>query len=553
MICEMVSIVDNGKKYLSEEIRSIIYSISRAISRISNIYGKDSEKRIALYLDRDVMLYCSVIAILECGYTFIPLDLEWPDERRDFIVKDCECDIILTKEKYKHKFSLPSICVDTLDLNFSEEGCFADSPRNIPPENIAYIMYTSGTTGTPKGVAISYGAVQSFLEDVGEPAHFHEKMTLLSFSKPVFDMFLSECLPPFYYGGTIIIADYSAFSYRKVYRQIMDWDVDSTIITPSRFQLLLDILGEEKSNDVLTRLRKVYFGGENIPINLLQRLQKYKIEVLNLYGPTETTILSTVADLTNSVTVHVGKPLRRTHVVVRDPDDNGTGEIWISGPSLANGYINNPSLSEDKFVTENGIKYYKTADLGFINSEGNLVLRGRIDNQIKFNGYRIELEEIERVAERLDMISWATAFVSCLNRLVLIYHSQVYIQRETLLDHLMKYLPHYMVPSEYINLNELSLNSSGKINKREFIEMYNQNIRKEKLEKDILKMIKESFSQEVDAESSLKSLDSISFIQLLVNIEERYNFEFPDEMLNYEKLDTVKKIAEYLVFKDIDK
>ena len=539
MISEMISIVDNGKKYLSEEIRSIIYSISRAINRISNTYGKDSEKRIALYLDRDVMLYCSVIAILECGYTFIPLDLEWPDERRDYILKDCECDIILTKEKYKHKFSLPSICVDTLDLNLSEGEGGADSPRKIPPEKIAYIMYTSGTTGTPKGVAISYGAVQSFLEDVGEPAHFQEKMTLLSFSKPVFDMFLSECLTPFYYGGTIVIADYSAFSYRKVYQQIMDWEVDSTIITPSRFQLLLDILGEKKSIVVLTRFRKIYFGGENIPINLLQRLQQYKIGIFNLYGPTETTILSTVADLTNSATVHVGKPLRRTHVTVYEPDENGIGEIWISGPSLANGYINNPSLSEDKFVTENGIKYYKTADLGFINREGNLVLRGRIDNQIKFNGYRIELEEIERVAERLDMVTFAIAFVSCSNRLVLIYHSKVFIQRETLFEHLMKYLPHYMIPSEYMNLDELSLNSSGKFNKRELVEMYN--------------MIKESFSQELDAESSLKVLDSISFIQLLVGIEERYDFEFPDEMLNYEKLDTVEKIAEYLVLKDIDK
>ena len=135
----------------------------------------------------------------------------------------------------------------------------------------------------------------------------------------------------------------------------------------------------------------------------------------------------------------------------------------------------------------------------------------------------------------------------------MIYHSKVFIQRETLFEHLMKYLPHYMIPSEYMNLDELSLNSSGKFNKRELVEMYNQNIRKEQFEKEIFKMIKESFSQELDAESSLKVLDSISFIQLLVGIEERYDFEFPDEMLNYEKLDTVEKIAEYLVLKDIDK
>ena len=548
MINKNLAIVDKGKIYSYQSIYEIVLSLSKKIFEISN-YGKRNPK-FGLYLDRDVFLFCSVISVLKCGCTFIPLDIEWPEERRDFILKDCKCDFILTKEKYKDSFTLPSVCVDTLT---SEHCDFSSKELPIPnPDDIAYIMYTSGTTGLPKGVAVPYGAVQSFLEDVGKPARFFDQMTLLSFSKPVFDMFLSECLTPFYYGGTIVIADYTALSYRKVFRQIMDWKVNSTIITPSRLQLFLDILGE-KADCVLKALRRIYFGGENIPVNLLQLLQDYKIEIYNLYGPTETTILSTVANLTNSSFVHVGKPLKRTRIVIHNPDKNETGEIWISGPGLAKEYINNQRLTEEKFVCVNGTRYYKTADIGFWDDEGNLVLRGRLDNQIKLNGYRIELEEIERVTEKIDTITWAVVFVSAFNKLVLLYQSSMEIQRESLIKYLTKYLPQYMIPSEFLSLDSMSLNSSGKINKKELIKMYNQKILKEKVEKEILELISESLNQHLEIQSSLKSIDSISFIQLLVNIEEKYNFEFPDEMLSYEKLDTVEKIASYLLSEEIIK
>ena len=458
--------IDNDVVYTEKELINLMNNLAANILVKMNSEGMRKDVLAGVYLDRGIFTYISVFSIFKLGLTYVPLDTAYPENRLEYILSDSNCDIIITNKKYAAKFEAPKIIIEELD-----EGLLSNTRDD--KNNVACVLYTSGTTGKPKGVALPYRAIETFLEDIGERIAFSSDMTTVSFTKPTFDMFINDSILAAFYGITVVIEEDDLLSYRKAFKHIEKYNVNMYTLTPSRLQLLIDISGDY---DFLSQVRHLLLGGERVPINLLGHLQQYKcIRVHNMYGPTETTACVTTADLTNSDSIHAGKALKNSEVMIDYfNSEKKNGEIFISGAGLAIEYLNNPELTQEKFVFINGKRYYRTGDVGSFDVDGNLLVEGRIDSQIKHNGYRIELDEIEKVAENLPGIKLAIAFISARNQLVLLCLSDSSFLKADISKHLINNLPQYMIPNKIGSINDFSINLNGKIERTKIIDIYNR-------------------------------------------------------------------------------
>jgi len=533
-------IIESDEIFEKNILDNLIQELTNKLA-IQASEAKTQKIVVGVYLDRGLFSYISPVSIFQLGFTYVPIGTEYPKERLQYILEDSCCSLIVTNEKYEHLFSTPTICVEKINTIVKSQACILKRKKK---NDAAYIIYTSGTTGVPKGIEISYDALEVFTKDVAFLKLFHENMKLLSVTSVTFDLFFLDSIVALHYGATVIIGPEGVLQYKKMLKLVHQYKANTFIMTPSRMQLLFDL---DHSNNFLDYTRTVCMGGESIPLNLLRRLQKKKMRILNLYGPSETTIFSTVADLSQSDEVHVGKPLAHTEIHISKEEDQGSyGEVVICGAGVGLGYIH---CADERFYCKNGKRYFKTGDVGYIDLAGNLHLKGRRDHQIKHNGYRIELEEIERVAASFANVNAAVAFRSSKGKLVLCYFTDKYVDVSFLRMHLREYLPKYMIPFNIVQMEKLLIDTNGKINRNEVIRMY-ENKDGNRVKEKVLEIIGDIVNEKIsDCIFSLKDIESIDFIKVIIEIEEYYKFEFDDEMLSYKKLDTVESLINYVLLK----
>ena len=305
----------------------------------------------------------------------------------------------------------------------------------------------------------------------------------------------------------------------------------------------------DKKLKCLDRVKYLLVGGEAFPKELLPILHKKVCRIYNMYGPTETTIWSTVGELTESKTVNVGVPILNTSIYIVDNKNclcecEEEGEIYISGAGLSAGYSNNEEATKKAFVylNVNGTKkrVYRTGDLGMIDINGVLHCYGRLDNQIKLNGNRIELDDIDQNILDTKMVhSTSTCFDKDNNRLMTFYINDSEVDNSKFIEKLREKIPETMIPKKYIRVKEYIYTVSGKIDAHAMIENANFEISLEKkqasdVNKNIFyEIIHRYVSVPFDDDSNLEDLiaDSIVFVQLLVDVEEAFSFEFDAEAL----------------------
>ncbi|NOQ27975.1 MAG: amino acid adenylation domain-containing protein, partial [Bacteroidales bacterium] len=437
---------------------------------LSNVCDK---KLIAIMSNRSIDMIVGIFGVLKSGHAYLPLDPKQPFDRNKKILQESQTEVIIVDN---NDFSYE----DIKSLNLRDENIYKENITsvlsNVESSDLAYVIYTSGSTGVPKGVMISHGNIVNFVTAMSSIVPEDEKGAVLSMTTISFDIFGLELYVPLLKGTSMILAkDRESTDIKLLGSIIRNEQVSVLQLTPSRLSL---ILSDVNSKDVLENIKVVMVGGEELPISLLTALRDiYKGKIYNMYGPTETTIWSTFKDVSKDLTLNIGKPISNTQIYILDNSNKiqpigVEGELCISGAGLARGYFKNSGLTAEKFIShpfKEGERLYRTGDLARWLPDGNIDFLGRIDHQVKIRGFRIELGEIESTLLKYENIKESVVLAREENGdkyLCAYIVSKEELNHEELRTYLLAQLPDYMVPSYFVELESLPLNSNGKVNRK---------------------------------------------------------------------------------------
>ncbi len=438
---------------------------------------------IGVCLERSPSLIVALLGIQKLAAAYVPIDPEYPSERVSYMISDSRASVLIVDpQDTRHTSSLSETCQL---LPLSLESLKAFSSHNLTdlqsPFNPAYVIYTSGSTGNPKGVQITQADLVNFLLSVKDKPGLDRTDSLLAVTTISFDIAGLEIYLPLITGATIVLLEREQASDGASLIKVMK-NSGATVMqaTPITWRLLLEAGWDGKD------LRKILCGGEAFPVDLANQLRRTPAQLWNLYGPTETTIWSTRFELSSDreyeVSIPIGEPLSNTTLVLQDKFGNLlpyglAGELFIGGKGLANGYLNRPALTAEKFVpdgysAEPGARLYATGDLAKYDDSENLVCLGRLDQQVKLRGFRIELGEIEAVIQKHDSVKQAVVQVFEISASDTRLAAFVTFERpaeaalEPLESWLQTQLPAYMVPTEWVVLEAFPLTPNGKLDKK---------------------------------------------------------------------------------------
>lgn len=434
--------------------------LNKQSNRLSAYLGIAPGDVIGIKLERSEWMIISLLAILKAGAAYVPLDPQHPADRIAYMMEDSSCKTIID-EQLLSEFRL-------VEDNFSDEN----RQRSVRPADLAYIMYTSGTTGRPKGVRISHAAVLDFVQTLQNTFGLNDADIVLQQTSISFDVSVGEIFATLAAGATMVIAQEGARDTEKLVRLIEKERITYVSTTP----LVVNELNRYAER--LRGIRALVSAGEELKGSHITNLIKY-IDVYNAYGPTEITVLATqhkVRSLGEAGSIGYSMPNHQIHIVSDSFQllpPGLPGEICIAGAGLADGYQNKPALTAEKFIGNPfaaGKKMYRSGDLGYWLPDGKISFSGRKDEQVKIRGYRIEIGEIENALKTHPQIDAVAVTVKQYTdggkSLVAYIVSSEELKTSTLTSHVKSMLPDYMVPSFFIRVEKLPLNTSGKIDKR---------------------------------------------------------------------------------------
>jgi amino acid adenylation domain-containing protein len=446
--------------------------------------GVKKGDKVAFALDRSAEMVISILAIMKTGAVYLPLDPQFPLNRINYMLEDSQAVVLLTSKKYKgHYQSNAKELLLEDEWQTLQDQSIMEPAVAVDGNDLVYILYTSGSTGNPKGVQIAHHNLVNFLYSMQNAPGINEDDKLLAVTTISFDIAGLELFLPLLSGAEIVLADTPTSKDGRALLDIIKREkVTIMQATPYTWRIMLEA-GWNKTTPV-----KVICGGEALPLELAQRLLNRATSLWNVYGPTETTIWSTIKQITAGDTViSIGRPINNTSVYILDKFLNPlvpgvAGEIYIGGEGVAKGYLNRPELTSEKFVDDPftkqaGDKMYRTGDLGKFMANGEIECLGRIDAQIKIRGYRIETGEVEYQLSRINNIKEAVVIaradkfgVDKLVAFVVVDYNDEAVnqanQVQSWKEVLKNSLPDYMVPDNFIIVPAIPLTPNGKVDKK---------------------------------------------------------------------------------------
>jgi amino acid adenylation domain-containing protein len=444
--------------------------------------GVKLNDKVAISLDRSAELVVALLAIIKAGATYIPLDPIFPINRINYMLEDSVAVVLLTSNTYKERYAsnAKEIILDDIWAGLINYPA-TDPDVKVKGEGLIYILYTSGSTGQPKGVQIKHHNVVNFLYSMQKEPGLTAADKLLAVTTISFDIAGLELWLPLITGAQIVLADAAAAKDGNALLGIIKKEKITVMqATPYTWRIMLEA-GWDKEKI------KVICGGEALPMDLAQRILDRATSLWNVYGPTETTIWSTLKQITaNDGFISIGKPIDNTRIYILDKFQNpliagAAGEIYIGGEGIAHGYLNQHELTAEKFVSdpfldEPGAKMYRTGDLGTFLPDGNLMYLSRIDAQVKIRGYRIETGEIEFNLAKEDSIKQAVVIaradsngVDKLAAYVILKDAQNQGDSELIQqwrNNLRASVPDYMVPDNFVVIDAMPMTPNGKVDKK---------------------------------------------------------------------------------------
>lgn len=441
--------------------------------------GVSPEVRIALCVERGPEMVIGLLGVLKSGGAYVPMDPGYPEDRLAYMLEDSHAQIVLTQRRVVERLpeSVPALVrLDGDWERVAREGAF-NLEAAASQDNLAYVIYTSGSTGRPKGVGIERRGLANFVTAMSRQVGPSSGDVLLAVTSLSFDISMLEIFLPLVTGARVVVAGNEAVGdgYCLI-RQLTDSGVTHMQGTPATWRLLMEA-GWTGGTSL-----SVLCGGEALPGELADELIERGPRIWNLYGPTETTIWSTMWPVeSNGGAVSIGRPIANTQVYLLDekyqPSPVGVaGELYIGGAGLARGYVNRPDFTGERFIPnlfgEAGSRLYRAGDVARYRRDGNIDYVGRTDHQVKVRGYRIELGEIESVLAGHAGVRQCAVCVREDDRgdkrlvAYIVPSSEIAPAGAELRKYLQRRLPEYMAPWPFVELSELPLTANGKLDRK---------------------------------------------------------------------------------------
>ncbi|KEI95363.1 amino acid adenylation protein [Clostridium botulinum A2B7 92] len=566
-----IALVSNGKYLTYKEL-------NERANQLGNILlkkGVNKEDIIPILCDRSIDTIVGMLAIIKSGAAYLPIDEDYPKERIRYMLEDSKSKIILIKRHQIEKVNLEKINIQLIDLNSKE--IFRENKENLSNINsskdLLYVIYTSGSTGKPKGVCLEN---RNLIKLVNNPDYIEIKSNdkILQSGSLSFDASVFQIWIPLLNGATLHLED-------KIL--IINDIVLETYIKRNEITIMLmptPLFNQycESNIEIFKSLSCLIVGGDVLSSEQVSKItRKYKkLKILNAYGPTENTVISTVYEVKGewdeNTAIPIGTPVSNSTAYILDKNNNLLpigipGELCVGGAGIARGYLNKEELTKEKFIENpyvDGEKIYKTGDIAKWLSDGNIHFMGRMDYQVKINGFRIELQEIEAQLLKYSKIKEAVVVDKKDeggNKYLCAYVvSKEKVSPKEIKDFLKKKIPSYMIPSYIMQLDSMPVNSNGKVERKalsspdllqndvEFIKPRNKiELKLENIWSQIFKLKKISIKDNFFnlGGSSLTAINLVSRIhkefKRRISIIDVFNKPSIEELAEYLKVMDVKK------------
>jgi amino acid adenylation domain-containing protein len=457
------------------------------LARLLKARGIGAEDRVVVCVEPGFEIIVALLAILKLGAVYVPLDPSYPLARIQIMLADTEPAFVITHSELHGKLPLALRSVLDLDLAGARLSQLPDGDLgvSIEPSQTAYVYYTSGTTGTPKGVMASQANLASYLGSARRRYAFSDADVGVAIARFTFSISMFELLSPLTAGGTLIILERAhALDLARLAETLRE--VTFLHAGPSLLRAVLDYIRRHYADlSRFDRVRHASSGGDTVPVEVLTGLRDVfgKAEVFVIYGCSEISCMGTTYDVPRSSALersYVGAPFEGTTLRVVDDEleevaPGVVGEVLFAGPGIVKGYLNRPELSAEKFFERDGLRFYRTGDRGKLDERGVLELLGRSDFQVKVGGIRIELGEIEHHLRRAPQVENGIVGASERDGETQLV-AYVVIRPDASGDgasraaairrYLSEQLPDYMLPRSFVELAALPLNHNSKVDRR---------------------------------------------------------------------------------------
>lgn len=525
--------------------------------------GVKPDDIVALMMERSFDVVVGMVGILKAGGAFLPIDPDYPDERIKLMLDDSNARILLTQSLLNGRIHTP---IEIFEIDTIKCTEYTQNLKHISKSSdLAYIIYTSGSTGKPKGAMIEHRNLVNFIYGVSAIMDFSAGTSVLSMTTISFDIFIFETIPSLVNGLKIILANREQqITPRLLHALILKYNIEKVLGTPSRIQALIE---DSMCKNSFKKINEIMVGGDVFKPKLLEKLKKITTaKIFNGYGPTETSIGVTFKDLSESNKINIGKPINNIYLYILDKHMNLVpigipGDFYIGGDGVGRGYINRSHETNLKYVTNPfipGERIYNSGDIARWYPKGEIEFLGRIDHQVKINGLRIELTEIENQFLKVDGVLQAVAVIrknKANRKLIFAYYtSEREIPSSEIYTQLSKYLPNYMIPAAYVRVEHIPFTHNGKvdINSLPQIDFDEAAVKKyvaprNDIEKKIASAWKDVLNLEhAGIDNSFFELggDSLAAIRLQVKLLE-YNLRFKVQDLY--KYTTIRTLSERLM------
>ncbi|WP_025676549.1 non-ribosomal peptide synthetase, partial [Paenibacillus polymyxa] len=474
------------------EEQSLTYRELKEKSTLLAIYLQNQrvtpDTLVGICMERSLEMVIGLLGILLAGGAYVPLDPDYPEDRLEYMLQDSNASLVITQSGLLEKVSrlagsnVNCIVLDNdWDLLTSSVKGRKTLRREVQSSHLAYVIYTSGSTGKPKGVMIPHKALTNFLLSMAEKPGITEQDKLLAVTTYCFDIAGLELYLPLIKGAQCYVcSSEKAKDAERLKQEIQKIKPTIMQATPVTWTMLFQAGWKNEEN------MKMLCGGEALSETLKSYFVHNNGDAWNMFGPTETTIWSTIQTITADKPLSIGKPIANTQIYILDqhlrPVPIGLpGELFISGSGLARGYLNQPVLTDEKFIDnpfKPGTKLYRTGDLCKWLSDGSIEYLGRMDYQVKIRGFRIELSEVEgqvRTYPGIDECVVVAKEQGEDKQLVAYYlrndseFGKSSLDPKEVRNYLKAFLPYYMIPAFFIELDKLPLTPNGKIDRKELM------------------------------------------------------------------------------------
>ncbi|MEM1008837.1 MAG: amino acid adenylation domain-containing protein, partial [Myxococcota bacterium] len=467
--------VECGARLTYKQLDQRVTAVAKRLQR----KGLQSNDLVGVFLPRGIDLYVAILGVLKAGGAYLPIDVEFPPDRVLFTLEDANAKWTITD--VEHQSQIPASISEVLciqSLSALQEVPEQALERKTKPEDLCYMIYTSGTTGKPKGVCLSQQNALTFVAAVVESYGVNSSDRVLQGFSTAFDASVEEIWMAFATGATLVVGTQECMRAADELPQRLE---EFGITVFSTVPTLLSVM----QPGALSKLRLLIFGGEAARADVIEKWSAPGRRLMNSYGPTECTVVSTFSWCVPGEKITIGKALPGYQTIVVDEAlqqvaDGVEGELCVGGTAVSTrGYLGREELNKKKFFVRDGVRFYRTGDLVSVDAQGDIVFCGRIDAQVKIRGYRVELEEIEthllHALEDLEEPHGCEGVIVAMQKddhqnehlvAFFVQDESTPFSVQPLLETCREKMPTYMIPSKLVSVSSIPRLSSGKVNRK---------------------------------------------------------------------------------------